>query len=417
MAYGRDMRSTLLAAYDAAVDAGDPESAVARAIVLDDAGITIGGHRFAGARPDDVVVVALGKAAPAMSRGVARALGTVRGVAVSNHREACPVPLTIGSHPVPDEASLRCGELLLEFIGELSSTDLVVYLVSGGGSAIAVAPAEGVGLGDLARLNDVLLSSAVPIGDMNEVRAAVSRLKGGGLASASRASRSVTLVLSDVVGVGPVHVASGPTLGAGMGARAAGVLERYRLESQVPTAIRAAVERWRPPVGVDEGASVVVGSSEVAAAAAAAFLHRAGIDVSVATTALMGEARIRAVDLIGECASGAAVVATGETTVTVVGPGVGGRNQEAALAAAIEIDGSSVVFSSLGTDGIDGATPAAGAIVDGRTAADARARGVDLRRALERNDSHPVLSALGATVVRGDTGTNVGDLWMVARDL
>ena len=410
------MTSVLLAAYEAAVTACDPEAAVSRAISVDDEGITIGGHRFRGASARDVVVVALGKAAPAMARGVAAVLGDVRGIAVSNHTEPCPVPLLIGSHPVPDDASLACGERLLEFVAGLSEVDLVVYLISGGGSSIAVAPVAGVDLADLAALSDVLLTSAVPIGDMNEVRAALSRLKGGGLATTCPADRGVTLLLSDVVGAEPTHVASGPSIGAGMGSVASDVMDRYDLGSSVPTSIVDAVERWTPAKERSPQLFSVIGSSVVAATAAADYLASLGVSSTIATTELMGEARVAATDLIRMCAPGTVTIAAGETTVTVAGSGAGGRNQEAALAAAIEISGSDVVFAALGTDGIDGATPAAGGIVDGETAAKARRLGIDLEAALADNDSHTALSALGATVVRGDTGTNVGDLWMVVRD-
>jgi glycerate-2-kinase len=410
------MRETLLAAYEAAVSACDPQAAVSGAIVVDDGGITIGHHRFQGASAPDVVVVALGKAAPAMVRGVESVLGPVRGLAVSNHVEPCPVPLILGSHPVPDDRSLMCGERLLAFVHGLAPSDVVVYLISGGGSSIAVAPVPGVDLADLAALNDVLLTAAVPIGDMNEVRAAVSRLKGGGLQDACPADRTATLLISDVVGVGPTHVASGPSIGAGMGSEASEVLKRYGLASRLPSSVVEAVERWAPRAPCRSHPFTVVGSPAVAARAARGYLEASGVDVTIATTDLEGEARVVAVDLVRECLPGSVTIAAGETTVTVTGSGVGGRNQEAALAAAIEIADTGVVFAALGTDGIDGVTPAAGAIVDGETARRAGESGIDLEAALVDNNSHGVLTSLGETVVRGDTGTNVGDLWIVARD-
>ncbi|MCL1599307.1 MAG: hypothetical protein M3094_08995, partial [Actinomycetia bacterium] len=177
----------------------------------------------------------------------------------------------------------------------------------------------------------------------------------------------------------------------------------------------SAVQRWSPPDGRVPHPFAVIGSSSVAANAAADHLASVGLTATIATTEMMGEARVEAVDLVARCAPGRATIAAGETTVTVSGDGVGGRNQEAALAAAIEISGADVVFAALGTDGIDGDTPAAGAIVDGTTATEAHALGIDLEAALANNDSHTALSGVGATVVRGDTGTNVGDLWIVAR--
>jgi glycerate 2-kinase len=408
--------SLLIAAYDAAVEACDPERAVAAAITIDDSGMTIGRERFHGATPDDIVVVAIGKAASAMVRGVVAVLGPVRGLAVSNHAGDCAVPLLIGAHPVPDESSLSAGESLLSFVRSLASSDVVVYLMSGGGSAIAVAPAAGTSIGDLADLNRILMAAGIPIGEMNEVRASVSRLKGGRLAAACAAGWSVTLVLSDVVGEGPSHVASGPTLGAGMGTRAAGVVARYQIEEMLPASVTAAIEDSSPVTGLHEPFSVI-GSPEVAASAAARYFTTHGVASIIATTQLEGEARIEARKFIHGADRGIVTIATGETTVTVAGDGVGGRNQEAALAAAISLSDDHTVFLACGTDGIDGPTPAAGAVVDGQTAMRAQRLGMDLEQALARNDSYPVLAALDAVVIRGDTGTNVADLWMVAKGI
>jgi len=408
--------SLLIAAYDVAVEACDPERAVAAAITIDDSGITIGRERFHGATPDDIVVVALGKAASAMVRGVVAVLGPVRGLAVSNHAGDCSVPLLIGAHPVPDESSLSAGQSLLSFVGSLTSDDVVIYLISGGGSSIAVAPTDGVSVSDLADLNRTLMAAGVPIGDMNEVRASVSRLKGGRLAGACPADRSVTLVLSDVVGVGPSHVASGPTLGAGMGTAARSVVARYGIEYALPTSVGAAMEdSLAEPTRHQH--FLVVGSTDVAADAAARYLASHGVGSSIVTTQLEGEATVEARRFVHDADNGTVTIATGETTVTVVGNGVGGRNQEAALAVTSDLSGTDIVFLACGTDGIDGPTPAAGAVVDGRTAERATAMGLDLEHALACNDSHTVLSALGAVVLRGDTGTNVADLWMVAKGI
>jgi hydroxypyruvate reductase len=408
--------SLLIAAYDAAVAACDPEVAVADAIHSDEGGITIGGEAFGGARPRDVVVVAIGKAAAAMVRGVVSALGPVRGLAVSNSEEDCPVPMLVGSHPVPDEASSACGEALLTFVGSLGAGDVVVYLISGGGSSIAVAPVDRVSLDDLAATNRTLMGAGVPIGEMNEVRSAVSRIKGGRLADACTAGRSVTLVLSDVVGAGPSHVASGPSIGAGMGSGAAAAITTYRLSGRLPRSVLAAVAH-RSPLVVAPQPYAVVGSTEVSARAAAAYLDTCGVASHIATTDLSGEARVEAVKLVEGADAGMVTIATGETTVTVTGDGVGGRNQEGALAVVATVAGTDTTFLACGTDGIDGPTPAAGAIVDGDTAGVAKESGIDIAGHLGRNDSYPVLAALDALVMRGNTGTNVADIWMVARGI
>jgi glycerate-2-kinase len=223
-------------------------------------------------------------------------------------------------------------------------------------------------------------------------------------------------VLSDVVGAGPSHVASGPSLGANIGTKAAEVLARYRLDDSLLASVVSVINQSSPAPERREPYSVV-GSTEVAADAAARYLASRGVVSTIATTELEGEARVEARAFIGDAARGVVTIATGETTVTVVGDGVGGRNQEAALAAAIDCAGDDTVFLACGTDGIDGPTPAAGAVVDGQTLARAQTLGLDLHGFLAINDSYTALDALDAVVLRGDTGTNVADLWMVAKGI
>lgn len=403
----------MIEAYEAAVSACDPFAAVADAITVDDDGVTLGNVRFDGASPSDVVVVALGKAASAMVRGAEMRLGSVRGIAASNHTEPCPVPLVVGSHPVPTMASLDVGESLLAFVESITPTDIVLYLISGGGSSIAVAPLHPLTIEDLADLNRALLRSGTPIGDMNEVRASVSRIKGGRLAAVCRARRSTTFVLSDVVGVGVSHVSSGPSLGAGMGRHAVDVARRFGLDAMVGPTIMDVLASSDPISSEQRPQSTEIGSPGVAARAAVSYFVSRGLRARVVTSEMEGEARMVARDMVRMADPDLFLVQTGETTVTVRGSGRGGRNQEAALSAALEIAGTGVVFGAFGTDGIDGATPAAGAVVDGSTATLARGAGVDLVGSLETNDSYTALSAIDAVLMRGDTGTNVGDLWMV----
>jgi glycerate 2-kinase len=409
------LKSMMIGAYDAAVAACDPRQAVSQSISIDDEGVTLAGTRFEGARPNDIVLVALGKAASAMACGAAESLRGPRGIAASNHVEPCPVPLRIGSHPLPTPQSLAVGEALLDFVRNLKATDIVLYLISGGGSSIAAAPIQGLTISDLTSLNEVLLRSGMSIGEMNEIRAAVSRIKGGRLAAASAAGQSMTLVMSDVVGVGASHVASGPSLGAGMGAHAEAISRRYGLKSLVTQAVADALTSVTCAAATGAQPYKVIGSPTVAAHAAARYVGERGLEPSIVSTAMSGEARTVAIDMVNAATPSTISIGAGETTVSVAGTGRGGRNQEAALAAAIEISGTSTVFAALGTDGIDGATPAAGAVVDGATAAAARARGVDLGSALENNDSYTALSALDALVIRGHTGTNVADLWIAAK--
>lgn len=408
-------RADILGAYVAALAAVEPRGAVARAMSMNDSVLTVGSAVFTDVSTSDVVVVALGKAAPAMAMGAHDVVGNHRGLVVTPVEAAAPFPICIGSHPIPDESSLSCGESLMNLVTNTRSSDVVVFLISGGGSAVATLPIDEVSIDEISTMNSLLIASGLPIEKINDVRASVSRIKGGRLAQATTAERQVTLVLSDVVGVGPEHVASGPTLGFDLGRDAGIVIGAAGLRAKMPSAVVTAAEHYVPPPGPPSHLSAIVGSPSISAAAAAEDLRSHGFNVEIITTELSGEARHEAVALVDRTAPGTVSVAAGETTVTVRGTGDGGRNQEAAVAAARYIEGQDVVFAALGTDGIDGPTPAAGAIVDGESASRATSRGIDLGAALAMNDSHSVLKALDETVVTGATGTNVADLWMVAK--
>lgn len=408
-------RADIRSAYDAALAAVEPRAAVARSMSLEQSVLTVGSHVFTGVAAADVVVVAIGKAAPAMATGAHDIIGGDRGLVVTTDVATAPFPILVGSHPIPDASSVMCGESLVAFVRDTDPSDVVLFLISGGGSAAATLPVDGITIDDVAAMNELLITSGLPIEDINDVRTSVSLLKGGRLAAATTAERQVTMVLNDIVGAGPEHVASGPSLGFGLGRNAGEVLTASGLRSRMPHAVADAADRFVP---LDQPSTLsygTVGSPSIAAAAAAAKLRSLGFMAVVTTTDLTGEARHMAVSQVDLTAPGTISVAAGETTVTVSGGGVGGRNQEAALAAALHIDGQDVLFAALGTDGIDGPTPAAGAMVDGDTVSRARSVDVDLVAALEANDSHSVLEALDEVVVTGATGTNVADLWMVAK--
>lgn len=393
----------------------DPRAAVLRSMSLEGTDLTVGSHGFTDVTASDIVVVAIGKAAAAMAEGADAAVGVSRGLVVTTHESSAPFPMCIGSHPLPDDSSVVCGEKLVEFVVDTAPSDVLVFLVSGGGSAAALLPADGVTVGAIAEMNKQLIACGMPIEEINEVRAGVSRIKGGRLAAAARAERQVSLVLSDVVGAGPEHVASGPSIGFGLGTGAASLIDAYELRPRLPSSVVSAIDRSAPVQATSEPLFDVVGSPRMAAEAAVADLRSSGFDTSLVTADLRGEAREQAIVLVDDVEPGTVAVAAGETTVTLRGAGIGGRNQEAALSAALHIEDADVLFAALGTDGIDGPTDAAGAIVDGSTASRARELGVDLARALRENDSNTALAGLGDTVVTGPTGTNVADLWIVAK--
>ncbi len=419
-----------------------------------------------------LVVAGLGKAAHGMVRGVRAAMGPEisRGIVVVP-REGGPVRgradgggsgratsdhprfrTMEGGHPLPDLGSVEAGEALLAMARELEPSDLLLLLLSGGGSALATVPLPGISLDDLARTTELLLGSGAPISEVNAVRRGLDALKGGGLARAASPARVVTLAISDVVGDLPVDVASGPAVSRpdtddellrGLAARGVGdrlpdaVRRRLGLDSDPAVdSFDHEADPHRPRDAVDRSRVEwhLVGSNRQALAGVRSRAVRRGWLVHVLPDPLTGEAREVGRVLAGigmevrrELAPGGdpvLVVAGGETTVTVRGPGRGGRNQEVALGAALTLaDGEAepgstagVTIASLGTDGVDGPTDAAGAVADASTVARSEALGASVEEALRLNDSYPLLRDLGDLVFTGPTGTNVMDVFLVLVD-
>lgn len=378
----------------------DPERTVARQLEIDPP-------------PGTVTVLALGKAAPAMIRGAARVLGSsiTDALVISDHHEPVPAgaELLVSSHPVPDASSLRAGQSLLA--RATTTRNPILALLSGGGSALAEVPAAGLSLEVVAETYNVLLRAGVPVEDANTVRIHLSRLKGGRLALAS--SQPIrTLALSDVRG-DPAAVASGPTVACrSTPADAISVLEAHGLLGRVPAPVLshlAAAEA--PPPPPHEDLRVVADGATAGRAMASARR----LPTRLISTELAGAAAVQAVAALSATPPGSIGILTGEATVTVRGRGRGGRNQEAALAAAIELEGTDDSFLAFASDGVDGPTDAAGAYVDGTTAARIAAAGIEPREALANNDSYTALDAAGALIRCGPTGVNVADLWLVDR--
>jgi hydroxypyruvate reductase len=333
---------------------------------------------------------------------------------------------------LPDARSLEAGRRAAEFLRAGGATDLVLVLVSGGASALAVLPRASLSLDALRATTDLLLRAGAPIGELNTVRKHLDLLKGGGLVRLAAPARLVVLLLSDVVGDDPSVIASGLTVpDPTTYADAMEVLARRGLRDSAPPAVREVLARGargEEPETLKPGealarlaSTAVIARGATAVEAAAARAAALGFTPHVLGTGVEGEARAvgRAMaELLGATAQGrgpvrppAALLWAGETTVTVRGHGRGGRNQEVALAAARALaDIPGVCLAALGTDGTDGPTDAAGALVDGSTAGRARAAGLDLERALAENDAYPVLDALGALIRTGPTGTHVNDL-------
>ncbi len=426
------LRSDAEACLQAAIAAVEPERLVRRYLTAHSQAVSAAGR---------VRLAAIGKAAAAMARGAASVLGDRIGggvlVTAAGLEEAAPAGLELvcGSHPVPDEGSVAGGRAVLELAARLGPDEQLLCLVSGGGSALATVPPDGVSLEAVQATTDALLRAGATIGELNAVRKHLDRLKGGRLARAAAPAPLLALVLSDVVGDPLDVIASGPVSpDPTTFAEAVEVLRRRGVWEQAPEAVRSHLERGlrgeepespKPGDACFDGVTVeIVGSNRMAAAAALAAAEGRGYSGRLLSTTLTGEAReagrrlaaaaleLRRVARPRELP--VCLVAAGETTVTVTGAGRGGRNQELALGAALALAGSEgILVASAGTDGIDGPTDAAGALADGSTVARAAARGLDPERALRENDAYPFFQALGDLIVTGPTGTNVMDVQVV----
>ena len=356
---------------------------------------------------DTVAIVAIGKAARPMTEAALEVLGgrVIAGVVVAP--DPAPVgdlEIHVGSHPIPDIASEEAGRAALR-IAAANDHEHLLVLVSGGGSAMAEVPKRPLDITDLGELTDRLLRAGTPIDEMNLVRRHLSDIKNGGLSGRSRVPVT-TLVISDVSDGPPSLVASGPTLHDDSDPlQALAVVER-RLGRPVPRAVHTALATAGPRRRNET--TVVVADRHTAYAEVSHRLARSGLGTS-RPIRLEGDAARMARRMV---AMSGLTIGTGETTVVVTGDGIGGRNQHGALAAAIAISGRADVFGALGTDGVDGPTDAAGAIVDGTTLDALAAAGVDARDSLARCDSHSALDAAGSLIRTGPTGTNVADVWV-----
>jgi hydroxypyruvate reductase len=336
---------------------------------------------------------------------------------------------------VPDDAGIAGAQALLDQVHGLGSDDLVLVLISGGGSALTPAPVGGITLAEKQALTKALLACGADIREMNALRKHISRIKGGQLARAAAPARVFTLILSDIVGDPLDAIASGPTVpDPRTYADALAILDKYRIRQEIPSSIRTHLEAGaagripETPKPDDplfaRVRSVMVASNIQALEAAKAEAHRLGFQAMILSSFIEGEtreiARMHAALALEVRASGnplqppVCLITGGETTVTLKGTGKGGRNQEFALAAALDIAGlPDVVVLSAGTDGTDGPTDAAGALADGDTVSRAIGLGLAPRVALDGNDAYPFFHRLGDLVMTGPTRTNVMDVRLV----
>jgi len=430
----KDRRAVALAMGDAAIAAADPAASVCGAIASTPEELRVGPWHGAWKDIGRIVVVGAGKAAGPMARAAEAALGErIRaGVVITKEGHGVParrIRVAEASHPVPDERGVSATNDLLRLVDGLAEHDLVIVLISGGGSALMVAPADGISLADKQTTTGALLSCGATINEINCIRKHLSRVKGGQLARAAAPAHVVSLILSDVIGDPLDVIASGPTVPDPTSfGDALAILDRYALRRTVPRSARERLEAGargeieetpKPGDAVFRRSRAhLVGTNRLALEAAARLASERGYAPRVLTSTLRGEAREAAkvvcslAEGVGTDVGPTALIFGGETTVTLSpDSGKGGRNQELALAAALEIKGrDDVVILSLGTDGTDGPTDAAGGLTDGTTCERAKAAGLSPEDALRRHDAYPLLQATGDLVVTGPTGTNVMDV-------
>jgi hydroxypyruvate reductase len=433
--------STLESVLAAALAAVEPAQAVRNALVGDSQGFIAGNRAYNLSEYRRVLVVGAGKASAPMAAAVEDIVGqhaVLEGRVTVRYGHSAPtrrVRIHEAGHPVPDAAGVESTQAIVDLLETTDAHDLVVCLISGGGSALLTLPADGISLEDLQRTTDALLRCGATINEINVVRKHLDVVKGGGLARLAAPAEVLTLVLSDVVGNPLDAIASGPSVpDTSTFADAARVFEQYALWSALPEAVVSRIRRGATGEIADtpkpgdllfaHAQTLIVGSNLLACEAAARAAADLGLNALVLTSYVEGEAReagrvlaalLREVDASGHpLRRPCCLVAGGETTVTVRGQGRGGRNQELALSAAFGLRGlSDVLLASVGTDGSDGPTDAAGAWVDGHTLDRAAALNLDPAAALAANDSYTFLDTVGTLIRTGPTNTNVNDLYLL----
>jgi hydroxypyruvate reductase len=408
------MRSDALAIFQAALTAANPEAATWKALQR----LKLPLHSF-----DRIFLVAVGKAAAGMARAVERFVGKrlTGGIALTKYGHAeNSLHLTKmfeAAHPVPDVSGLEASETIEQLLRTLNARDLLITAISGGASALLIAPVAGLSLADKQQTTDLLLRAGADIFELNAVRKHLSRLKGGRMAAVAYPATIVSLLLSDVIGDPIDVIGSGPTApDQSTFQDARDVLEKYKLTRSVPVSVLRRLksnsdETPKPSDPIFENVRhIITAGNRQALDAAAAKSKALGYRTMVLSSRIQGEAkevaRVHAA-ILRDAAPGSCILTGGETTVTVKGKGKGGRNQEFALALAIDIAGvPDVAALCAGTDGTDGPTDAAGALVDGHTVS----KLADARNHLVENNAYNYFQPLNALVKTGPTGTNVMDV-------
>ncbi|RYY30998.1 MAG: glycerate kinase [Chitinophagaceae bacterium] len=423
--------------YKSAVAAVQPAVLMPGVLEMDEESVRIGELVFKREDLGRLVVIGAGKASAAMAGAVEKVLGEVihSGLVITKYGHALPLQKIIcleAAHPVPDENGVLATGRMLELLSGLSGQDVVLFLVSGGASALMTDVPPGVQLEEVQQLVQLLLSCGADISEMNTIRKHLSQVKGGQLSRAAAPATVVSLILSDVNGDPLSVIASGPTVGdASTFSEAIDIIDKYRLRDRVPLGIMdwlkagvAGTHAETPVPGdplFDKTHNFLIGTNKISLAAASAHAESLGYCVHIVDDHLSGDAEKEAVRFVDACQlydghRPACLLMGGETTVVVKGNGKGGRNQHFVLAALCVLQSRGVaiteypVILSGGTDGSDGPTDAAGAVIDASLAAALAASGIDARKYLLNNDAYHFFEQAGGLLKTGPTQTNVMDV-------
>jgi len=438
----REARKTALIILETALLAVDPKNLIKTKLKVTQDIIQISDLKFQLQDFDRIFVLGGGKASGAMAEGVWEILGPKISGGVINVLKGTAenfstgrIALNEARHPIPNEDGVKGVTKMLEVLDGITEKDLVIFLISGGGSALMPMPQKGITLEEMQNVTTSLLKSGAYIDEINIVRKHLSQIKGGRMVLHVHPATLLSFVLSDVVGDSLTSIASGPTVpDPTTFADAINVLKRYSIWQSAPESVKRCLsdgvegrlrESLKPgDLKLKKVQNLILGSNRVALQAALEKASCLGFNSMILSTFIEGEARhigtaiagiareIMASGLPLECP--AVLLCGGETTVTVKGDGLGGRNQELALSSALRLRGlEGVVVASIGTDGIDGPTNAAGAVVDGSTWNRSRDKGLNLELSLNDNDSYTLFNQLGDLIITGPTGTNVNDIMII----
>jgi glycerate 2-kinase len=425
--------------FEAGLIASDPELLIGRRLQIDGQILHAGERLYNLANHGDLYVVGAGKATARMALAVEALLGEriAGGIIIVKPGHRVPLKkleVVEAGHPIPDQAGINATEAIIELLRRTQKTDLILCLVSGGASALLSCPVVGLSLQDKQQTTQALLNCGARIQEVNAIRKHISRVKGGRLAELAYPSTVLSLILSDVIDDSMDNIGSGPTVpDSSTFADCLSIIDRYGVGAMIPGAVTSFLKKGAAGEIVDtpkagdpifqKVQNLLIGNNQLALVAAKEKAEALGYNTLVLSRSIEGEARKVAIDHVviardvlssSSPRPPACIISGGETTVAIRGDGLGGRNQEFALAAAIEIDGlEGVVVLSGGTDGTDGPTDAAGGIVDWTTVQRARDQGLDAQSYLERNDSYPFLKTVGDLLITGPTLTNVMDLRLV----